>query len=78
MVPYAGYTAEDNQADFSPSDNPRQCPDYLGGSKDYFIKFFWGVRCVKTDWICSEERLRRTDRVLPGIKTIFLVSLLIY
>ncbi len=36
--------------------------DYLGGSKDYFIIFLCGVRCVKSDWIRSEERLRCPDR----------------
>ncbi len=28
---------------------PQDCPDYLGGSKDYLIRFSCGVRCVKSD-----------------------------
>ncbi len=47
---------------FSPSDNPRQCPNYLGWSKDYLIRFSCGVRCVTSDWIRSEARWRRPDR----------------
>ncbi len=35
---YAGYTPEDNWADFSLLTTiPRQYPDYVGGSKDYLL-----------------------------------------
>ncbi len=33
----------------------QSCSDYVGGSEDYLIRFVCGVRCVKSDWICSEE-----------------------
>ncbi len=47
--------------------NPRWFHDYLGCSKDYLIRFSCGVRCVKSDWICLEERRKRSDRWLDMV-----------
>ncbi len=59
MSTSAGYTPQDNRGDFGPiSPLPTILGIMSGGSKDYFIRFSCGVRCIKSDWFSSEKNGR--------------------